>query len=231
MKFIVIILVALVVAASLADTSSAFVVVHPVATTSVKAGSGRTSPRQHQQQKSRFIDTTATATATVLYKGMWTEDDEIQGLDRFKACVPYLLPLIDGHHFAKYICLRFPIIGAIDSFTIGPLADIADSIPFATLILFLILSLGTRNPEMSKSLRFSAQQAVLIDVSLILPELTASAFGGIKEFSPFFEPMSNFTTYYYLTLCIYSIASNIRGQKPDKIPYLSNLAQMAVGPF
>ena len=230
MKFIVLILVALlVVAASLADTSSAFVVVHPVATTSVKAGSGRTSPRQHQQQKSRFIDTTATA--TVLYKGMWTEDDEIQGLDRFKACVPYLLPLIDGHHFAKYICLRFPIIGAIDSFTIGPLADIADSIPFATLILFLILSLGTRNPEMSKSLRFSAQQAVLIDVSLILPELTASACGGIKEFSPFFEPMSNFTTYYYLTLCIYSIASNIRGQKPDKIPYLSNLAQMAVGPF
>ena len=231
MKFTVLILA--LVAASLADTSSAFVVVHPVAISGKAAVSGRSS-RQHQQQqqKGQSIDTTTTTkTTTVLYKGMWTEDDEIQGLDRFKSCVPYILPLIDGHHFAQYICLRFPIIGTIDSFTVGPLADIADSIPFASLILFLILSLGTRNPEMSKSLRFNAQQAVLIDVSLILPELTASAFGTIKEFAPFYEPMSNFTTYYYLTLVIYSIASNIRGQKPNQIPYLSNFAQMAVGPF
>ena len=229
MKFTVLILA--LVAASLADTSSAFVVVHPVATSVKAAVSGRSSRQHQQQQRGQYIDTTTTKTTTVLYKGMWTEDDEIQGLDRFKSCVPYILPLIDGHHFAKYICLRFPVIGTIDSFTVGPLADIADSIPFASLILFLILSLGTRNPEMSKSLRFNAQQAVLIDVSLILPELTASAFGTIKEFAPFYEPMSNFTTYYYLTLVIYSIASNIRGQKPNQIPYLSNFAQMAVGPF
>ena len=85
MKFTVLILA--LVAASLADTSSAFVVVHPVATSVKAAVSGRSS-RQHQQQqqKGQFIDTTTTTkTTTVLYKGMWTEDDEIQGLDRFKS--------------------------------------------------------------------------------------------------------------------------------------------------
>lgn len=224
MKFLVLIVLALVVA-TLTGTSFAFVVSHPV-------GDRFSLQYQPQQQQQRARQQRQSVeTATVLYKGMWTDDGEILGSDRFKACVPYILPLIDGHHFAKYICLRFPLIGAIDSFSIGPLADIAESIPFATLILFLILSLGTRNPEMSRSLKFSAQQAVLIDVSLILPELITSAFGGIKEFQPFFEPSSNLTTYYYLTCCIYSIASNLRGKKPDSIPYISNLAEMAVGPF
>lgn len=169
--------------------------------------------------------------STIMRKGMWTEDGEIEGPDRIKACVPYLLPLIDGHHFAKYLCLRFPIIGAIDSVTIGPLADVFDTIPLASFTLFLVLSLGTRNPEMNRSLRFSAQQAVLIDVTLILPELFTTAFGGSKEFQPLFEPASNFTSYYYLTCCMYSIAQNLRGKKPDNIPYISNLAQIATGPF
>ena len=162
---------------------------------------------------------------------MWGNDDEIEGQDRIKSCIPYLLPLIDGDHFAKYINMRFPPLGALDSVTIAPLAQIIESVPFLSLILFLVLSLGTRGANLSRPIRFNAQQAVLIDVALVFPELIGSAFEGQRQFLPLMEPCSNFIFYCYMGACLYSIASNLRGKTPDGIPFVSNAAMMAAGPF
>ena len=171
----------------------------------------------------------AAGTATAL--AMWGNDDEIEGQDRIKSCIPYLLPLIDGDHFAKYINMRFPPLGALDSVTIAPLAHIVESVPFLSLILFLVLSLGTRGANLSRPIRFNAQQAVLIDVALVFPELIGSAFEGQRQFAPLMEPCSNFIFYCYMGACLYSIASNLRGKTPDGIPFISNAAMMATGPF
>ena len=190
-----------------------------------RPASGNSSPRIHNEAMDERISKTVLA-------GMWSQDDEIEGVDRIKACVPYLLPLIDGDHFGQYIYSRIPLLGALNDVTIGPLAEISHNIPFLTLGLFIALTLGTRfNTEMSRNLRFSAQQAALIDVALLLPELIASAFEEDPLPRYIVEPCANFVWYAYMTAVIYSVYSNLRGKKPDQIPWLSSSADLMVGPF
>ena len=186
------------------------------------------APVQHAPIRPESRTATAKATSLQMWGG---NDDEIEGQDRIKSCIPYLLPLIDGDHFARYINMRFPPLAAIDSITIAPLAHIVESVPFLSLILFLVLSLGTRGANLSRPIRFNAQQAVLIDVALVFPELIGSAFEGQRQFQPLMEPSSNFIFYCYMGACLYSISSNLRGKTPDGIPFISNAAQQATGPF
>jgi len=162
---------------------------------------------------------------------VWGDDGEIVGQDRIKACIPYLLPMIDGDHFGRYIYLNFPVLKAIDDVTIAPLANIVHSVPFLSLILFLILSLGTRSSDMARGVKFNAQQAVLIDVALIFPELIGGAFEGQRMPTLLMASASNFVWYFYITCILYSVVSNLRGKKPDQIPWISNAAEMSVGPY
>ena len=104
--------------------------------------------------------------------------------------------------------------------------------PFTGVILFIALTLGTRgNTEMSRNVRFSAQQAALIDVSLILPELISSCLDGEELPRSLLEPCANFVWYGMMTMVIYCIVNNLRGKKPDQIPYISDWSEFMVGPF
>ena len=164
---------------------------------------------------------------------MWSNDDgEISGQDRFKACVPYILPLLDGEMFGKYIYERVPPLGFLDSLFIGPLYDFYEKVPLLGLVIFLVLTLGTRgNTDMKRSVRFSAQQAALIDVLLIFPELIGSAFEGEDIPRTLVEPCMNFVWYTYMSMVLYCIYQNLRGKKPDAIPWISGYADLMVGPF
>jgi hypothetical protein len=163
---------------------------------------------------------------------MFDRKDELFGADRIKACVPYLLPLIDGDPFGAYIYERIPPLGLLDDLTIGPLANMARHIPFSTVILFVALTLGTRfNMDMDRNVRFSAQQAALIDVALIFPELIASSFQDETLPRALVEPLSTFVWYTYMSTVVYSIYRNLRGRRPDQIPYISAFADEMVGPI
>jgi hypothetical protein len=164
---------------------------------------------------------------------MWSGDDELRGSDRIKACFPYILPLLDGDQFGYYIYDRIPPLGLLDDILLGPLLNIFHAVPFLGILFFLALTLGTRTAtDMSRGVRFNAQQAALIDVVLVFPELIAN---GFAEEDPLprsiAEPCSNFVYYLYMSMVIYSIYSNLRGKKPNQIPYISNFAELAVGPF
>lgn len=170
--------------------------------------------------------------STVALSGMWSQDDEIQGSDKIKACIPYLLPLMDGDHFGRFIYDRIPPLAALNEVTIGPLAELGHKIPFLSLGLFVALTLGTRfKTDMSRNLRFSAQQAALVDVALLFPELIGSGFEQDPVPRYIAEPCSNFVWYAYVSVVLYCIYSNLRGKKPDQIPFLSNSADLMVGPF
>mmetsp|Transcript_78980 Transcript_78980/g.154934 ORF Transcript_78980/g.154934 Transcript_78980/m.154934 type:complete len:239 (+) Transcript_78980:63-779(+) len=163
---------------------------------------------------------------------LWSRDEEITGSDKIKACVPYLLPLLDGEMFGKYIYERVPPLGFLDSLFVGPLYDFYSQVPLLGLILFLVLTLGTRgNTEMNRAVRFNAQQAALIDVLLVFPELIGSAFEGEDIPRYLVEPCMNFVWYTYMAMVLYSIYTNLQGKKPDQIPWISGYAELMVGPF
>jgi hypothetical protein len=163
---------------------------------------------------------------------MWNREDELEGSDRIKACIPYMLPLLDGDQFGTYIYSRIPPLGFLHDLWLGPLVDIYHQIPFSGILLFVALTLGTRgNTSLSRGVRFSAQQAALIDVVLVFPELIGSGFDDDNLPRSLVEPCMNFVWYTYMTMVVYSIYCNLRGKKPDKIPYISNYAELVVGPF
>lgn len=163
---------------------------------------------------------------------MWSSDDEIQGIDRVKSCIPYMLPLIDGDHFGRFIYNSIPPLGVMDDFFLGPFVTLNRQVPFLSLILFTAFTLGTRfNMDMNRNVRFNAQQAALIDLALIFPELIGSSFAEEPLPRALVACSMNFVWIWYMSLVVYSIYSNLRGKRPDQIPYISNGADLMVGPF
>lgn len=194
------------------------------------------SPPQPRSAWSSFsspLPPTIIGPDSAIAMGRWSQNDELVGADRIKACIPYILPLIDGDQFGKYIYYtRFPFLGDINDFIMGPLVTIQHKVPFFGVGIFILLTLGTRfNTDINRNVRFSAQQAALIDVALIFPELIASGFVDQPLPRYIAEPCANFVWYTYMSVVLYCIYSNLTGKKPDQIPFISPTAELMVGPF
>jgi hypothetical protein len=182
---------------------------------------GRTSWRRKQKRES------------IILKAGDDEDEELMGSSaRVKACIPYILPLLDGDQFGSYMYERIPILGMMDDILLGFSVQTFQNVPFLGIGLFLLLSLGTtRNTELPRVLRFNAQQAILIDVALIIPQLFGEALAGEDIPRYLMEPATNLVYYSYMSMILYSITSNLRGKKPDSIPFISVAAETILGPF
>jgi len=200
---------------------SSFISSHQVGYSHVQNKNG------HSSLKAKIFFPATTQTALK----MWNSD-EINGPDKIKACIPYLLPLIDGDMYGKFIYQRVPPLKFLDDLFIAPLVDIFEAYPFFPLIFFVLLVLGTRNADgMSRVVRFNAQQAVLIDITLILPTLIGEGLDGVGVPRSYQEFGSNFVFYALMTAIIYSVATNLTGRKPNGIPYVSDAAEYLTGPF
>jgi hypothetical protein len=68
-------------------------------------------------------------------------------------------------------------------------------------------------------------------VALIFPELIASSFQDETLPRALVEPLSTFVWYTYMSTVVYSIYRNLRGRRPDQIPYISAFADEMVGPI
>ena len=165
----------------------------------------------------------------------WNSGDgggySFKGTDRILSCIPYLLPLLDGDAYGKYIYARIPILGFLDNIVLGPFEAIFNGIPFLQLGVFFALVFGSRNADLfSRDVRFNMQQAILIDILLIFCGLVGQIAGfGAPRFLA--EPANNFVFYTMIAMIGYSIYSNIVGKKPDQIPIVSEAAEMQLGPF
>ena len=106
-------------------------------------------------------------------------------------------------------------------------------IPFGSFIVFLGLSSASRNPELPRFVRFSMQQAVLLDIALIFPQLFQQLFGGLKVQFPqeLVEPSASFVFLFIAVSILYSCGSNALGKQPNQIPIISNAAEQSIGPF
>jgi len=162
---------------------------------------------------------------------MRNNGDEIEGTDRILACLPYLLPLMDGDRYGKLMFQLVPALGLADAVLLGPFKLVYTAIPFGQLVAFFGLSFLSRRTEIPRSVRFSIQQALILDILLIFPSL----FGELNSIIPIPRVLadsgSNFIFYVLVASVGYSLFSNLTGKVPNQIPIVSQASDMQIGPY
>lgn len=143
--------------------------------------------------------------------------------ERIFACLPYLLPLIEGLIFGRFLFQEVP--GLTLAFApLFPLIQIYTSVPFAGLIVFFALFfLVVRNESIAHFIRFNTMQAILIDIVLVLCSFGLQIFGA--SFAA--EILSN-TVFIGLVAAVgYSIIQSALGRYAE-VPVISEAVYMQV---
>lgn len=148
--------------------------------------------------------------------------------ERIFACLPYLLPLIEGLAFGQYLFQQFPIFQVI-LLPLLPVLKLYSSIPFAGLIVFFALFfLVVRNERIAHFIRFNTMQAILLDIVVILCSLILSVLEPVLQNSSFIlETLFNMVFLGLIAAVIYSVAQSLLGRYAD-IPALSDAVYMQV---
>ena len=108
-----------------------------------------------------------------------SEDDDIRGSERAIAAICYLLPLLDGLKYSKFLLLQFPLFGLL-LLPIKPAIDLWYSLGFLQIFVFFGMYLGVvNNQEFRYFTRFNAQQAILLDILLIVPDVLIRLISGL----------------------------------------------------
>lgn len=160
-------------------------------------------------------------------------DAPASGSDKIVSLIPYLFPLVDSIQYGIYMFSKEegnPIV----SFVVTIYA-IYQAIPFSGLFAFFALSFLSGNMRLNRLIRFNMQQAILIDIALIIPGLV----GGLATYClptflniPITQEMIATSSTLTFLLCsamiIYSMISSLLGIAPDKIPFISDRVQQRV---
>lgn len=146
--------------------------------------------------------------------------------DRFFACLPYLLPLVEGLVYGSYLFREFPALSLI-LVPLSPVLALFRAVPFAQLIIFFgLYFLVIRNENISHFIRFNAMQAILLDLILILCRLILSIVsGGLSAF--ILETISNTIFLGIFAAFVYVVVQSVRGQYAE-IPGISDAVYMQV---
>ena len=147
--------------------------------------------------------------------------------DRIFACLPYLLPLMDGLMYGDSLLREFPVLQYL-FLPLIPLIQIYNLIPFASLIVFFALYLlVVRNESISHFIRFNTMQAILIDIviflcSLLLPILSPIPGAGFAT-----QTIASTIFLGILAAVAFAVTQSLRG-KYAEIPALSDAVYMQV---
>mmetsp|Transcript_13631 Transcript_13631/g.57288 ORF Transcript_13631/g.57288 Transcript_13631/m.57288 type:complete len:304 (-) Transcript_13631:2433-3344(-) len=106
-------------------------------------------------------------------------DEDTGAADRAIAALSYLLPLLDGLKYSKFLLMQFPLFG-LALLPLKPAIDLWYGLGFLQIAVFFGLYLGVvQNQEMKYFTRYNAQQAVLLDILLIVPDVLARLASGL----------------------------------------------------
>jgi uncharacterized membrane protein len=145
--------------------------------------------------------------------------------DRIFASLPYLLPLIDGLAFGRFLFTQFPVLQLL-LIPLAPLMQIY-SLPLASLIIFFALYLGVvRNENISHFIRFNAMQAILLDIVLMLCRLVLPIFDG-PQVAFIAETLYNMVFLGAFAAFVYAVVQSLLGRYAE-IPPLSDAVYMQV---
>jgi hypothetical protein len=147
--------------------------------------------------------------------------------ERIFACLPYLLPLIDGLKFGTFLFQQFPVM-QLFFIPLVPLLKVYSTIPFADLIIFFTLYLAVvRNENIKHFIRFNAMQAILIDIILILCGLVLPILVKGIQVTFVIETLFNMLFLGVVAAFIYAVVQSLLGRYAE-IPPLSDAVYMQV---
>ncbi|HLO52317.1 MAG TPA: Tic20 family protein [Kamptonema sp.] len=147
--------------------------------------------------------------------------------DRIFACLPYLLPLVDGLQFGQFLFQQFPAL-RLFFVPLVPVLQLYSSVPFASLIIFFGLYLGVvRNENINHFIRFNAMQAILLDIILVLCALILPILAGGVQVKFVIETLFNMVFLGVLAAFVYAVVQSLLGRYAE-IPPLSDAVYMQV---
>ena len=147
--------------------------------------------------------------------------------DRIFACLPYILPLIEGIVFGRFLFLQFPALQVL-FVPLAPVILLYSSVPFAGLIVvFALFLLVVRNESISHFIRFNTMQAILIDIVLVLGSLILPILSSIPGAGFAYQTLSNTIFLGILAAVLFSVFQSLRGRYAE-IPAISDAVYMQV---
>lgn len=147
--------------------------------------------------------------------------------DRIFACLPYLLPLIDGLGFGRFLFAQFPPLQFI-LLPLLPVLQIYSTIPFAGLIIFFALFLlVVRNDKISHFIRFNTMQAILLDIVLMLCGIILPILERGLPIIFVMQTLYNMIFLGVLAAFIYAVVQSAMGRYAE-IPTISEAVHMQV---
>ena len=147
--------------------------------------------------------------------------------DRIFACLPYLLPLVEGLGFGGSLFQQFPALQVI-LIPLSPVLAIYGGIPFSGLIIFFALfMLVVRNEKIAHFIRFNTMQAILLSIVLTLCSLLLRVLNPVPGINFATETLANTIFIGLLLAVVYSVAQTIMGRYAE-IPAISDAVYMQV---
>jgi len=148
--------------------------------------------------------------------------------EKIISVLPYLLPLLDGVQYGRYL------LGPADAEGANPfvvalalLYTLYRSIPFSGFAAYFALNILSGNPSINRLVRFNMQQAIYLDIALFFPSLILGLGGLIAGGAGLQVPEiagELFSDVMFGTLCLtilYCVGSSLFGKEPDAIPLIS----------
>ncbi|AFZ25363.1 Chloroplast import component protein (Tic20) [Cylindrospermum stagnale PCC 7417] len=148
--------------------------------------------------------------------------------DRLFACLPYLLPLIDGLVFGSILLAQFPPLQLL-FLPLLPVKAIYDSIGQIGQLLafFALFLLVVRNEKISHFIRFNAMQAILLDIIIFLCSILLKILVPIPGAGFAIETVANTIFLGVVASVVYSVIQSLSGRYAE-IPAISDAVHMQV---
>jgi len=134
--------------------------------------------------------------------------------------------MTDGFEYGAALYRSVPGLDVAAGF-MAPVVTAFHSVPFSGLVFFLALSyfVHSRASALSPFVKFNIQQALFLDMVLLVPFLFPEVGNLLLHVAG--DPMPlifcrNFMFYVCASVLGYATLSNIKGEVPDKVPLLSH---------
>lgn len=155
----------------------------------------------------------------------WRGSTTVQ--DRFLACLPYLLPVIEVFVFGTFLIQQFPPLGLL-FLPLLPLLRVYFGVRYAGLIIFFALFLlVVRNEKISHFIRFNAMQAILLDIVIFLCSILTDLVRVLPASGFAIQTISTTIFLGIIGAVVYSIIQSLMGRYAE-IPALSDAVYMQV---